>query len=394
MSLSDRLEGKLGELSSYPRAGEPDYVPRTEFDYQDGGFIQTGPMNVAPGPADYDTILRQFGYDPAVVAIVGYPRISRWQQRARIRGTADYETTWLSAYRFTIAARGTAAATAVDLEAIVKRTKATPKPSTGPHWFIFQASDLQLGKRSAGGSTAEIVERFIESVEGARREFKSAKRLGIEGVQISMPGDCIEGGVSQGGKNLGYLTESTVPEQTRVLRRLMLYAIDAFAPLVDQVLLDVVNGNHDTAQRQLNSWPGDGWATESAIAVDDALTMNPASYGHVTVRVPDKWQGHMTVPVGDTVITIAHGHQWRRGRGMDWWASQAHNGQPAGGAQILQCGHHHEWHIETTARKTLVQSSTLDCGSDWYKERTGAEARRGALVYLLNAGEVTRMSLL
>jgi len=237
------------------------------------------------------------------------------------------------------------------------------------------------------------VERFVESVAAARAEFKSLKRHGIAGVQISMPGDCIEGSVSQGGRNLGYLTESTVPEQTRILRRLMLHAIETFAPLVEQVYLDVVNGNHDTAQRQLNSWPGDGWATESAIAVDDALTLNPTAFSHVTVRVPDQWQGHMTVPLGDSIVTIAHGHQWRRGAGMTWWAGQAHNGHPAGGAHVLQCGHHHEWHIETSATKTLVQSTTFDCGSDWFKERTGAESRRGGLVYLLRAGETSRMSL-
>ena len=102
----------------------------------------------------------------------------------------------------------------------------------------------------------------------------------------------------------------------------------------------------------------------------------------------------MTVPVGDTVVTIIHGHQWRRGGGMTWWANQAHNLQPAGGAQILQCGHWHEWHIESSATKTLIQSSTMDCGSDWYRDKTGAEARRGALVYLLRSGEVSRMSLL
>lgn len=385
------LEDRLNEIRDYPAVDEATYQPRTEFDYATGGYIQTGPLTAEP--ANHDELLTQFGYDPQQVCVVGHPRVSRWQQRSRIRGTSEYETTWLSAYKFQIAARESPAIT-TDLEAVVKRAKHTPKLGGGPHWFVFQASDLQLGKRSAGGATEQIVQRYIESVDAARAEYKLLKRLGIEGVQISMPGDCIEGGVSQGGRNLGYLTESTVPEQTRVLRRLMLYTIDAFAPLTGQVYLDVVNGNHDTAQRQLNSWPGDGWATESAIAVDDALKINPTAYGHVTVRVPDQWQGHMTVPVGDTVVTILHGHQYRRGKGMDWWASQAHNGQPAGAAQILQCGHHHEWHIETSATKTLIQSSTFDMGSDWFKERTGAEARRGGLVYLVRNGEVSRMTLL
>jgi hypothetical protein len=392
VTLDKRIDAKLGDLSAYPKAVEPEYVPRTEFDNAAGGYIQTGPMQQAP--ADHEALLRQFGYDPAEVVVVGSPRVSKWQVWKR----GDDGPSWLTAYRFHIAPAGSSSAT--DLEAVVKRAKSRPAAATGPHVMVFQASDLQLGKRASGGGTEAIVERYAESVEAARREFKSSlRRLGVEAIQISMPGDCIEGAVSQNGKNLGYLTESTVPEQVRVLRRLMLHTVEVFAPLVPRVYLDVVNGNHDQAQRTLNSWPGDGWATEAAIAVDDALKMNPASFGHVQVRVPDQWQGHMTVPVGEeegtqTVVTVAHGHQWRRGKGMDWWASQAHNRQPAGAAQVLQCGHHHEWHLESSATKVLVQSSTFDTGSDWFREKTGAEARRGGLVYLLRAGEASRMSLL
>ena len=393
--IGDRIEGALGELAAYPRATEAEYTPRTEFDHATGGFIQTGPRADAPVPTDYDNILREFGYDPAAVMIVGHPKVSRWQQRARIRGTAEYETTWLSAFRFQIAPRTSATAPA-DLEAIVARAKRAPAPGAAPHVFVFQASDLQCGKRSAAGATAEIAQRYLESVAAAVDEFKRLKRLGIESIQVSMPGDLIEGSSSQKGRNLGYLTELDVPEQSRVLRRLMMATVEQFAPLVDHMTLDVIGGNHDDADRTLNSWAGNNWATETAGVVADALAMNPAAYRHVTVRVPDKWQGHMTVPVGvenQSIVTIIHGHQWRRNGGMGWWAGQAHNRQPAGASQILQCGHWHEWHVESSATKTLIQSPTFDLGSEWYKEKTGAESLRGGLVYLLNAGAVSRMSV-
>jgi len=381
--------GLADDLAEYPAADEPEFTPRTEFD-GGAGFIQTGPLRDAP--KDYAELLAQFGYDPARVRIVGHPRISRWQQRARIRGTNTYETTWLQAFRFHIATVESIAE-AADIDDIARRARKAPKTGSGEHWLVFQASDTQIGKRSRDGSTDEILHRYFESVESAVEEFKRTKRLGIAGIQISMPGDCIEGNQSQRGRNM-VLTQETITEQTRILRRLMMHTVERFAPLVDQITLDVVGGNHDDADRQQNNYPGNNWATEAAIAVDDALKLNAAAYGHVEVRVPNKWSGHMTVPVGDTVVTIIHGHQWRRGGGMTWWANQAHNLQPAGGAQILQCGHWHEWHIESSATKTLIQSSTMDCGSDWYRDKTGAEARRGALVYLLRSGEVSRMSLL
>lgn len=395
--LGDRLGDALDGLAAQPTADEPQYRPRTEFDHVAGGYIQTGPLTEQP--TDYEGLLLQFGYDPAQVCIVGHPKVSRWQQRARIRGTAEYETTWLSAYRFTIAARQSAADTA-DLEAIVRAARKQPKPGAGPHVFVFQASDLQCGKvgktPDGGPSTPLIAQRYLEAVSAAVDEFKRLKRLGIEAIQVSMPGDLIEGSESQNKRNLGYLTESGVPEQTRVLRRLMMATVEAFAPLCDVVYLDVVGGNHDDADRSLNIWPGSNWAVETATAIADALTLNPDSFRHVTVRVPNKWQGHMTVPVGvdnPTVVTVAHGHQWRRHRGMDWWAGQAHGGHPAGGAQILQCGHYHGWYIESSASKTLIQSPTFDLGSAWFTERTGATSRRGGLVYLLNAGDVSRMSI-
>ena len=196
----------------------------------------------------------------------------------------------------------------LDLESIVKASQERPETGKPGHWFVFQAADTQIGKRSRDGSTKEIVESYCASVEEAKKYFKRMSWAGIEGIQISVPGDCIEGVVSQNGKNL-WLTQESITEQVRILRRLLMFSVESFAPLVDRVYLDVVGGNHDEAQRELNYYPGNNWATESAIAVGDALKMNTLAYGHVQVRIPEKWSGMMTVPVGDSVVTIAHGHQ-------------------------------------------------------------------------------------
>lgn len=369
----------FNELLAQPTADEPKYVQHTEFDGVTG-HIQT--KGLEKPPPDFTALLEQFGYDPTEVRIVGHPRTSRWQ---------TYDERWLTAYRFNIAPVEQIASSA-DIEALVLRAKKSPAAATGPYWFVFQAGDQQLGKRSRDGSTEQIVDRYVQSVDAAQAEFKGLKRFGVEGIQISLPGDCIEGNQSQSGRNL-WLTQETITEQTRILRRLMFYTVEAFAPLAPQVFLDVVNGNHDQAQRQQNTYPGDGWATETAIAVSDALKLNSNSFGHVEVRVPEKWSGCMTVPVGDTVVTVVHGHQWRPNGAMKWWSEQALNNQPAGAAHLLQCGHYHSWEVETTEKRTRIQSSTYDCGSDWYREKRGATNRRGGLVYLLKAGEVSRMSL-
>lgn len=389
MSLAD-------ELGAYPAAQEPQYTPRVEFN-GGTGTLDTGVIK-GPVPEDFSPIFREMleaaGHDPDTVQVGRKLKESHWQQRNQLRdeegrATGEYETTYLHAFKFETVL-GTPSF--VDIEAVCSKAKTQPAPGKGAFWFVFQAGDQQIGKRSRDGSTEEIIERYVESVEIAKEEFKSLKRLGIEGIQICLPGDCLEGNQSQGGKNL-WLTQEPITEQNRIMRRLMMHTVEAFAPLVDKVYLDVVGGNHDEANRALNFYPGDNWATETAIAVSDALKLNPKAYEHVDVRVPDKWCGNMTVPVGNTIVTVVHGHQWRIKKAFDWWAGQAVNNHPAAGSRVLQHGHWHQWTIESNAERTVIGSPTLDCGSDWLREKTGATARRGSLVYLLNDGDVSRMSL-
>ena len=191
-----------------------------------------------------------------------------------------------------------------------------------------------------------------------------------------------------------WLTQEPITEQVRMLRRLMMHTIEELSPLVGRVYLDVVNGNHDQADRQLNSYPGNGWATEAAIQIHDALKLNEKAYGHVEVRVPEKWSGHMTVPVGDTVVTVIHGHQWRKDKAATWWSEQAIAHQPPGAAHVLQNGHHHQWALqEVSAGRVRIQSATYDCGSDWYRESHGSTSKRGGLVYLLRSGDVSNITV-
>lgn len=371
--------GRLAELLSQPTAQEVE--TSTTFD-DEGNYVQARALDVQP--ENCDQIMEVFGHDPAKCFIDGPVSIGH-------RELTDGRI--VSTYRYKLRERPSA----VDIDDLVSRAKKAKKHRettlSGAHWFVFQASDLQIGKVSRDGSTEEIVNRYLDSIERAVEEFKFLKPKGIEGIQISMPGDLCEGNVSQAGKNV-WLTQETITEQTRILRRLMLQTVEAFAPLADHVYLDAISGNHDQATRQWNTYPGDGWATECAIAVDDALKMNPDAFGHVEVRVPNQWSGHMTVPVGDTNVTIVHGHQFgRESNAMKWWQEQAFGNHPPSGAQLLQNGHFHEVTVERSGDRTRVQSPTLDCGSDWYREKHGVGNTRGALTYLLRSGEVSRLSL-
>lgn len=371
--------GELARLLSQPTADEPE--SSTIFD-SEGNFTQARVLDKQPeSPRE---LLECFGHDADIFAIDGSISVTH---RELVDGRL------VSTYRYKLVERRQA----LDIDELVSVARSAKLHrlvgSEGPFWFVFQAGDLQLGKRSRDGSTAEIVETYFQSVARAVEEFKYLEDYGISGIQLSFPGDCIEGVVSQEGKNV-WLTQETITEQTRIFRRLLMSTVEAFAPLADKIYLDVVNGNHDQAQRQWNTYPGDGWATEAAVAVDDALKMNQGAFGHVEVRVPDKWSGYMTVPVGDSLVTVAHGHQWRPNQGMKWWQEQVFGGQNPKHAHVLQNGHFHEMGLERAGDRIRVQSSTFDCGSDWYRESHGAGGSRGALTYLLCGGEVSRLSQL
>jgi len=368
MSLADKL--------NQPTAKEAEYRPRTEFDGR-AGFIQTGPLVEAP--SSHTEILELFGYDPAVVRIVGAPRVSRWQ---------TYDERWLSSYRFNL--EPVHADRVNDLLEGIKKWKAHRPVGSGASAFTFQASDLQLGKID-GDATEGTIDRFLESVDIAVDEFKALrKRRNLGVIQAVFPGDICEGNVSQNGRNM-WRTELTITEQMRLMRRLMMHTVKRFAPLADEVYLDVVNGNHDQAQRFQETRADDGHATEQAIAVDDALKENEAAFGHVTVRVPPVDQSYMTVPVGDSVVTVAHGHQWRRGKALDWIANQALNGTNVAACQVLQHGHEHQWSTSSTANRTVICSPAYDGGSVWLAN--GSSGRRGGLVYVTRGGAITDLSV-
>jgi hypothetical protein len=286
----------------------------------------------------------------------------------------------------------TSSANLDELITLINKRKPTTQTSSGANVFRFLAGDLQLGKID-GDSTQGIVDRLIQSVDTAVTDFKQLRRSRSLGTaHLAFLGDCGEGNQSQNGRNM-WRTELTVTEQYRLFRRLMLYTIDAFAPLVDHLELDVVNGNHDDVQRFQSTRADDGHATESAIALADALELNPSAYGHVKVFVPNRDESYITRESGDSILTMAHGHQWSRGKAMNWWASQSFNWQAPGASSFLFHGHEHEFSIQSKRDRMVVCVPTFESESTWWRHKTGDLSKRGALVMTTSGGEFSDMRI-
>lgn len=374
-------KGNMGDLAKFLAQPTAPEVPAEYSMDGDGNYTRAYIMEKQP--ATPDELLDLFGHDKDRYAVDGSVSVSH---RELVDGRI------VSTYRYKLRERPIP----VDVSDTISRAKKAKKHkdagTAGGHWFVVHSPDLQIGKLASGYGTEGIIEQFLSSMRAAVDEYRLLRRKGVAGVLLAFAGDCLEGVTSQGGKNL-WLTTETMAEQHRIFRRLLMAAVELWAPLTDDLVVAVVNGNHDDYQRSVNTKPSDGAATECAIAVDDALKLNPDAYGHVRVLVPNEWRAHMTFPVGDSVVAMTHGHLFRPGKGMQWWAEQTFGKNSPGAADILLTGHYHTFHVDTDSGRTWIQGTTLDGGSDWYQDARGSSSTPGVVVFLLKAGRVTNMGV-
>jgi hypothetical protein len=267
------------------------------------------------------------------------------------------------------------------------RTKKAP-PTTGGA-FLVSIGDTQFGKVDGDGVEGTI-RRVLDSTQGAVERLEELRRRGHrpEHVYITWLGDCIEGFVSQGGGN-AWRTPTTLTEQVRIVRRLMLEQIDAFRGLADGVVLASIPGNHDEAVRfgakHITRYD-DSWAVESAVAVSDAMEINPQAYGNCSVVVPGKDELTLTLDMAGTITGLAHGHQIPKGKTEVWWGGQAHGMQPIGEATLLLTAHFHHLIVRQEGPKTWIQVPAMEGESTWWRHRTGQTAPQGVVTALVGDG--------
>lgn len=190
---------------------------------EDGkGFLQTPAISGDEMITDFSDILREMNVDPNEFVVMGTARISKWKNRE----DGDY----LTSYRVNIQKKETLEKAVEDILPTIQtyEPKVPDSKETQDHAFVFVAGDLQLGKVDGDG-TEGIVKRYRESLQKAVDKLNSLDHMASE-VLISWVGDCIEGMVSQGGRN-ARRTELTTTQQVKLLRKLMTETILAFSSL-------------------------------------------------------------------------------------------------------------------------------------------------------------------
>lgn len=353
------------------------WKPRMEVDEQ-GGFLVSTPRPAGEMP-DAAQILKEFNLDPNSWTVTSV-RKSQWQNHAG---------EWLEAQRISITPYNQGTLKDSDLEKFLDevskwRPSKTEKRFSGELAYVFAPSDQQIGKKQGDEGTAETVGRLLEITEQAVWRLKELRKIGrsIGTVVIPLPGDHVEGNVSQNGKLQGLAASDLgLTEQTRVARRLLMAQIKAFAPLAERIIVPVVNGNHDEVTRQVLADPSDGWNVEIASSVQDACAENDA-LSHVEFRFPEKSHQTLAVEICGTMLGLFHGHQ--TGNNVLKYLSEQSAGQTAlGKCDLWISGHYHNFKSMDIGPRFWVQAPTVDPGSAWFRDRHGLESKPGILTMVI-----------
>jgi predicted phosphodiesterase len=349
-----------------------------DIDHMSGGFVVSTPRP-AGNSADANEILVEFGLDPAAWKVTSV-RQGKWQ---------SFNENWLESFRVSVVPADYTGSPDLDLEKLVddvKKWKPTKgsKQVSGDGAFAIAPSDQQIGKKANGQGTGESIERILDVTEGAFHRYQELQKIGrnIGTVTMLLAGDHVEGNVSQNGRlQSPAASDLGQTEQTRVARRLLMQQIKAFAPHCEELVVAVVNGNHDEVTRQVVADPSDGWNVEIASAVQDACAENP-ELSHITFRYPEKDHQTLTVNVKGTLLGLFHGHQ--SGRDITKYLSGQAAGQTAlGQADMWVSGHFHHFKALDIGSRLWLQAPTTDPGSPWWRDRSGLESKPGLLTFTL-----------
>jgi predicted phosphodiesterase len=383
VNLSEKLE-KLrnpGPNGSDVRATKQpeDWRPRMDIDSAKGGFIVGRPRPEGE-TVDATTILEEFGLNPSEWLVTSL-RQGKWQK---------YDGEFLESVRVNVVPAIASVSDTVDIEQLVDHIKKWrpakgTKKSTGTGAFLVAAADQQIGKKANGEGSGQSVDRILRLTERAVQRFQQNQKAGHTPgtICLALLGDHVEGTTSQNGRLQGQAASDLgITEQTRVARRLLLAQVKAFAPLVDRLIVPVINGNHDEATRQVVTDPADGWNVEIASAVQDICAENP-DLAHVEFRYPSTGHQTLTIDVEGTMLGMFHGHQASQNNTLKYLSQQAAGQTALGAADLWISGHFHNFKTMDIGERLWLQAPTTDPGSEWFRDRAGMNSKPGLLTMLI-----------
>jgi hypothetical protein len=332
---------------------------------------------------DFDEYLREAGFDPETVEVIGSVRTSRWQR---------YDGEWLTAYRFRFTTKNPVTNLPL-LWRTAKQGVRKPKPIDSDKALVVALSDFQIGKVDERGGTEELIARIFETYTRIEALMHKGKYGQIILVDV---GDIVEGFANAADMNQAVTNDLSLMQQVDVAISLIWDVVKRAAKYAPVKYVTVAS-NH--CQFRLNKQRvgkvgQDDWGVMVAQQIHRLAKETEIP---VTVHVPQPDDESLALDVfgdGYHILGVAHGHQANRPEGIpDWWRKQAFGKQPIHAATICLTGHFHHLRIQElgdngkSGSRFWIQAPTMDAGSGWYRLNSGEDSQPGIACFELKSGQ-------
>lgn len=366
----------LENLQPAPKVETPPNIRvGIEFDGVEG-TAQTPALD-AP---NFDEFLKDAGFDPDEIEVIGTPRTSRWQR---------YDGEWLTAYRFQFRKKTGGIDLPLLLKEASKKVKSKPLPKPEPKALVVLWSDLQVGKVDYRGNSESLIER-VQLMQ--QRLVALIKKEKPERIVFCDTGDTVENFGNAADLAQLQSNDLSIMEQVDLSITLAYQTLRTIYELVPNITYLSVGSNHCQwrVNKQVVGKPSDDWG----IFIGRQLARLSGEAGlNIKFMEPHSHDESLALDVfgdGFHILGMVHGHQAKRPDAMPtWWRGQAFGRQPVSEASVLVHGHWHHLRVTemgSTPRGTsrfLVMAATLDNGSGWWRKVTGEDSVPGLVTFLL-----------
>ncbi len=335
------------------------------------GTITTGALEKPV--EDFADLLRQFGYDPDLVEVVG-DKVNQWRKERP-------DGTWLTSYFFGIRAKRES----IDLPALYEAARKKPRkqapPSETQRATVVVFADPQIGKTGRRGGTPELLGRIAEKrvlLEQLLKRRKPSRLL------LADAGDGFEN--FESGGNPMFTNDLSLAQQMDA------YGVELFefVKLLTRfgpVDVAAVTSNH-TAWRNGKQQLGNPQDDLGLFVHQQVQRIVEAKGLDVSWHIPAPFDESVVVNLLGTCIGMVHGNQFNPGQQVQWWEKQTFGAQAVASADVLVSGHYHSFSANVAGRNPVtgrqrwaLGAPTLDNGSDWYRQTNGRDSDPGLLVF-------------
>jgi hypothetical protein len=359
-----------------------DFRPAVTFDGIQGEATTPG-YQTEP---DFNEFLREAGYDPTAIEVVGPMRTSRWQAQK------DGEVVWLTSYRFHFRMKSGEYDLPLAMAAARKTVKTKRVKPSGDRALVIAWSDLQTGKVDAGGGLPEFLDRIHETRGTLMDLVEDVKPKRIVFADL---GDTVEGFNNIQEHQL-QSNSLSIMDQVDLSITLAYETLRDLYSRVEDITYLSVGSNHCEWRvgRQRVGKPTDDWG----VFIGRQLARLTTEAGmNIQFREPQPHEvslAHDVFGDGYHVLGITHGHHAKQvNRIPDWWSKQAWGDQPLAAATLLLHGHYHHILVRDCGSfangqsRYVVGASTLDNGSSWFTHSAGEKALPGLTTIILTKNE-------